>query len=88
MSIDANNVSLIVRFVKALVEANKKENSLNETDVDAFIATACSLIPHECSEEEISAAKRDITYHYLIYTDNGKAIEADYDQEKWYDEED
>ena len=28
MSIDANNVSLIVRFVKALVEANKKENSV------------------------------------------------------------
>ena len=86
MSLDINNVSLITRFVKALVEANKKENCLNEDDVDAFINTALTLIPHKCTSEEISAAKRDITYHYLIYTDNGKAIEADYDQEKWYDE--
>lgn len=84
---DSNNVSLITRFVKILVEANKKENNLTEEDVDAYIQTALGLISHPCTEEEISAAKKDITYHYLIYTDPGKSIVADYDEEPWYDEQ-
>ncbi len=86
MSKDFNKVSLITRFVKVLVEANKKEHTLTEQDVDNYINTALSMIPQEYTEEEISAAKKDITYHYLVYTDPGKAILADYDQELWYDD--
>lgn len=86
MIIDMNKVGLITRFVKVLVEANKKENCLKEEDVDEYIKMSLSMISDTFSEEEISAAKRDITYHYLIYTDPGKAIVANYDEEKWYDD--
>lgn len=85
MSFDRNNVNLIVKFVKVLVEANKKETSLTETDVDSYIKTALSMMPTGCSWEEINTAKKDITYYYLIYSDPGKSIVADYEEEKWYD---
>lgn len=86
MSIDTNRVSLITRFVKVLVEANKKENCLKEADVDEYINMSLTMIADTCTDEEIAAAKRDITYHYLIYTEPGKAIVADYDDENWYDD--
>ncbi len=86
MSVDANKVSLITRFVKVLVEANKKENCLKEEDVDAYIKLSLTMIQDACNQEEIAAAKRDITYHYLIYTEPGKSIVADYEEENWYDD--
>ena len=42
------------------------------------------MIP--CSEEEIAAVKRDITYKYQVKVSPGQSILADYEQEDWYED--
>lgn len=87
MAVDLKKVGNIVRFVDVFVDANNKSNNLSAEDVDAFVNQAVMMFPDGCTQDEIEAAKRDVTWKYMIYTDPGKSIVADYDENAfWYDD--
>lgn len=86
MSANTEMVASIVRFVDILVQTKKIENQLDEAMVGKLINEAQNILGLTCTDEEIEAAKRDITYRYQIYTMPGQSVLADYDEEDWYED--
>ncbi len=86
MSIDLEKVSLLTSFVDKLIRLRHIECVLDEAIVEELLCSALEISSVEYGEEELKAAKRDITWKYEIFTTPGHSIVADYEQEKWYDD--
>ena len=86
MSVDLEKVSKLVGFVDRLIQIKEIENQLNEETIGELVNQALMISGADYSNEEIEAAKRDITWRYQIYTTPGQSILADYNEEDWYDD--
>ena len=71
-----------------IVDQDKKEaeNQLDEKLSMKMIKQTLSISGATYSEEELGAAKRDITWKYQIFTTPGQNILADYDEADWYED--
>lgn len=87
MSIDLEKVSQCTRFVDALIQIKNMnvDTDLNESIIEELIQQALAM-GAKLTEEEIVAAKRDITWKYKIFSTPGQSILADYEQDNWYDD--
>ena len=83
--VDLNRVNNIVRAVDVLVDMNGCRNEMTDEKVDELLGVAANMTKTAFSDEEMAAAKRDISYKYQIYSKPGHSIVLDYDEEKWYD---
>ncbi len=86
MTVDLNKTAQLVRMVDLLIEMQNCSNDMTSEKVDQLITMALSMPSTTFTEDEIKAAKKDLTYKYQIYTLPGHSIELDYDEEKWYDD--
>lgn len=86
MSVDIEKVSKLTGFVDKLIQLRNIDNQLDEKLVEELISQSLSISGATYSDEEIEAAKRDITWKYQIFTTPGQSILADYDQEDWYED--
>lgn len=86
MSVDIEKVSKLTGFVDKLIQLKGVENQLDEKLVSELISQALLVSGATYSDEELEAAKRDITWKYQIYTTPGQSILADYEQEDWYED--
>ena len=86
MSLNIEKVAKLVGFVDRLIQIKEAENQLDEKTIDEMIKQALSISGATYSEEELGAAKRDITWKYQIFTTPGQSILADYDEADWYED--
>lgn len=86
MSVDIEKVAKLTGFVDRLVQLKNIEYELNEDVVSELIDQALMISGVTYSQEEIEAAKRDITWKYQIFANPGQSILEDYDQDNWYDD--
>ena len=84
MSVDLNKASAIVRCVDSIIEIGNLSKSLDEEKVVELLNRAVEITGATFTQEELEAAKRDITAKYQIYALPGQSILADYDQNDWY----
>lgn len=85
MAVNITRVSNIVRLVDTFIELRGFQNDITTERVESLLDEAKALAGGDIKEEEIEAARRDITYKYQIYTTPGQSILLDYNEEKWYD---
>ena len=62
MSLDIEKVAKLVGFVDRLIQIKEAENQLDEKTIDEMIKQALLISGATYSEEEIDAAKRDMTW--------------------------
>ena len=86
MSVDIEKVAKLTGFVDRLIQLKNIEYKLNEDVVSELIDQALMISGVSYSQEEIEAAKRDITWKYQIFANPGQSILEDYDQDNWYDD--
>lgn len=86
MKTNIEKVAKLVGFVDKLIQMIEIENKLDEVKISEMIKKALEISGATYSDEEIEAAKRDITWKYQIFTTPGQSILADYDEEDWYEE--
>lgn len=88
MSVNIEKVTKLVGFVDKLIQMKEIENKLDESIISEMIRQALMIseATYTYSDEEIEAARRDITYKYQIFTTPGKIILADYDEDDWYED--
>lgn len=86
MSVDIEKVAKLTGFVDRLIQLKNIEYELNEDVVSELIDQALMISSVSYSQEEIEAAKRDITWKYQIFANPGQSILEDYDQDNWYDD--
>lgn len=86
MSVDIERVAKLVGFVDRLIQIKEIEHQLDENVISELIGQALAISGAMYSDEEIEAAKRDITWKYQIFTTPGQSILADYDEEDWYED--
>jgi len=86
MSVNLEKVGVLTSFVDSLVQIRNLDNQLNEQVIEDLVKDAVSFGNTEFTDEELEAARRDITWKYQIYTTPGESILEDYDQTNWYDE--
>ena len=86
MSVDIEKVAKLTGFVDRLIQLKNIEYELNEDVVSELIDQALMISGVSYSQEEIEAAKRDITWKYQIFANPGQSILEDYDQDNWYDD--
>lgn len=86
MSVDIEKVSKLTGFVNRLIQLKGVENNLNDDIISKLITQSLMISGAVYSDEEIEAAKRDITWKHQIYTIPGHSILADYDQDDWYED--
>ena len=86
MKTNIEKVAKLVGFVDKLIQMIEIENKLDEVKISEMIKKALEISGATYSDEEIEAAKRDITWRYQIFTTPGQSILADYDEEDWYEE--
>ena len=86
MSVDIERVAKLVGFVDRLIQIREIDNQLDEDTVSSLIEEALLISRATYSEEELEAAKRDITWKYQIFSTPGQSILADYDEEDWYED--
>ncbi len=86
MSVDIEKVAKLTGFVDRLIQLKGIENDLNDDVVAELINQALAISGATYDDEEIEAAKRDITWKYQIFANPGQSILEDYDQENWYDD--
>lgn len=86
MSVDIERVAKLVGFVDRLIQIREIDNQLDEDAVSSLIEEALLISRATYSEEELEAAKRDITWKYQIFSTPGQSILADYDEEDWYED--
>ena len=86
MNVDIEKVAKLVGFVDRLIQIKGVENQLDEEIIDEMIKQALSISGATYNEEELNAAKCDITWKYQIFTIPGQSILADYDEADWYEE--
>ncbi len=85
MKIDLDRVELLTSFVDRLIQI-KEMTDLSEENIKDLINQAITFSGAKYSEEEIEAARKDITSRYQIRTTPGESILLDYDMENWYDD--
>lgn len=85
MSIDIVKVALLTRTVDLLIDIGNAAQNLNDEIISSLVQNAVNITQASYSDEEIEAAKRDITCKYQIQATPGQSILEDYDQENWYD---
>jgi len=86
MSVDIEKVAKLTGFVDKLIQIKDIENSLNDDIVSELIEQALNISNAEYEDEEIEAARRDITWKYRIFALPGESILSDYEQDNWYDD--
>lgn len=86
MSVDIERVAKLVGFVDRLIQIREIDNQLDEDMVSSLIQEALLISRATYSEEDLEAAKRDITWKYQIFSTPGQSILADYDEENWYED--
>lgn len=86
MEIDLVKISKLTGFVDHLIQLRGIETTLTDELVGELINQSLMISGASYTEEEIEAAKRDITWKYQIFTDPGQSILEDYEQELWYDD--
>ena len=86
MSVNLEKVAKLVGFVDRFIQLTDAENQLDEATIDKMIQQALELSQARFSDEEIEAARRDITWKYQIFTTPGQSILADYDEDDWYED--
>lgn len=86
MSVNIEKVAKLVGFVDRLIQIKEIENLLDEALIDELISQSLMISGAEYTDNEIEAAKRDITWKYQIFTTPGQSILADYDEEDWYED--
>lgn len=86
MSVNIEKVAKLVGFVDRLIQIKEIEHQLDEDVITDLVGQALMISGASYLDEEIEAAKRDITWKYQIFTTPGQSILADYDEEDWYDD--
>lgn len=86
MAVDIEKVSMLTGFVERFIQLKGVEHELNEDVISDLISQALMITGATYSDEELDAAKRDITWKYQIYTSPGQSILADYDMDDWYED--
>lgn len=85
--IDLDKVSKLTGFVDKLIQLKGIEDTLDEEIIAGLIQDAISFTQAAYSEEEIDAARRDLTWRYEIQTSPGTSILSDYEEDNfWYDD--
>ena len=85
--IDLDKVSKLTGFVDKLIQLKGIEDTLDEEKIAGLIQDAISFTQAAYSEEEIDAARRDLTWRYEIQTSPGTSILSDYEEDNfWYDD--
>ena len=64
MSVNLEKVAKLVGFVDRFIQLTDAENQLDEATIDKMIQQALELSQARFSDEEIEAARRDITWKY------------------------
>ena len=85
MGKDVEKIAKLTGFVDRLIQLKNIDNELDDEIVYDLIKQALTISGAEYTEEEIEAAKHDITWRYQIKANPGQSILDDYDQENWYD---
>ena len=86
MSVDRARVEKLVRFVNAWIEM-EPDVVLTDAVLDNNIKRAVYMFNAMAfSQEEIDAAKTDLTYIHQVYCPTGQSLLDDYDGRKWYTE--
>lgn len=86
MAVDIEKVSMLTGFVERFIQLKGVEHELNEDVISDLISQALMITGATYSDEELDAAKRDITWKYQIYTSPGQSILADYNMDDWYED--
>ena len=86
MGLDIEKVAKLTGFVERLIQLKGIESELSDDIIGNLISQALLISGAVYSDDEIEAAKRDITWKYQIIVNPGKSILDDYEQEKWYND--
>ena len=88
MKLNLERVEMLVRFVDLQLELQHYVQPgfvITEAALDGFLNKACEDYSQmNYTQEEVAAAKRDLTYKHQVYCIGGESILADYDDRKWY----
>lgn len=83
--IDLERISKLTGFVDKLIQLKDLKESLDESGIAELLQQAINISGATYSEEELDAAKRDLTWRYQIKATPGESILADYEEENfWY----
>lgn len=86
MGLDIEKVAKLTGFVERLIQLKGIESELSDDIIGNLISQALLISGAVYSDDEMEAAKRDITWKYQIIANPGKSILDDYEQEKWYND--
>ena len=86
MAVNLEKVAQLVRLVDTLKNIRSLPDEVTEEQIEELLENAITVSGADVSIDEITAAKRDLTWMYKVYTTPGQSIVDDYDQAKWYDD--
>lgn len=84
MSVNREIVSTVSRAADTLLSLNNNGET-TEKEIEESIAKAINFVNVKLTEEDMAQAKKDLLYKYQVYSEPGKSILANYEDEHWYE---
>ena len=84
--INLDTVSGLVRAVDVFIDVRKLSKQLDIDLINKLLKDASLALGIPCSDDELDAARRDLSAKYCIKSTPGNSIQLDYNSPRWYDD--